>query len=402
MLRPSCRSGSSLVACSFWGRKNVFTQPGPGTDFGPQIVFHSSRRDIFQLLSLDGYSDRIDPWGRNMRRREFIGLIGTAALISPRPGYAQNNTTLPLVGVLVVPKEDTARQFVAALRKGLQEVGFTEGKNYSLAIRFGNGDFARLPSLAKELGALKPRVIVASSAAALVARESFPDLPVVFTAVADDPIALGFVESYARPGGMMTGNVMNAVGGEETITQKRIGFFKELVPGLKRLGMIARGPLPNPVLNGLATREENALRKVAAQFGFEFMRYNFDTLDDLESTFASALRDNVSAFYISGQPTLFNNMSRVVSLVAASGKPGFGSYPEWGRAGLLVSYSTDLVDGFRHAGIYAGKILNGAKPADLPIEQADKFTLVINLKTAKALGIVVPPTLLALADEVVD
>ncbi len=337
-----------------------------------------------------------------MRRREFIGLIGTAALISPRPGYAQNNTTLPLVGVLVVPKEDTARQFVAALRKGLQEVGFTEGKNYSLAIRFGNGDFARLPSLAKELGALKPRVIVASSAAALVARESFPDLPVVFTAVADDPIALGFVESYARPGGMMTGNVMNAVGGEETITQKRIGFFKELVPGLKRLGMIARGPLPNPVLNGLATREENALRKVAAQFGFEFMRYNFDTLDDLESTFASALRDNVSAFYISGQPTLFNNMSRVVSLVAASGKPGFGSYPEWGRAGLLVSYSTDLVDGFRHAGIYAGKILNGAKPADLPIEQADKFTLVINLKTAKALGIVVPPTLLALADEVVD
>ena len=268
-----------------------------------------------------------------MRRREFIGLIGTAALSFPRPAYPQNNAGLPLVGFLASTKQDTefARQIIAALRKGLQEEGFAEGKKYFLAIRFANGDFARLPSLAKELDAIKPRVIVASSAAALVARESFPDLPVVFTAIADDPIALGFAESYARPGGMMTGNVMNAVGGEETITQKRIGFFKELVPGLTRLGMVARA------LSGLATREENALRKAAAQFGFEFMRYNFDTLDDLGSTFASALRDNVSAFYISGQPTLFNNMSRVMSLVAASGKPSFGPYPEWARAGLLLS-----------------------------------------------------------------
>jgi putative ABC transport system substrate-binding protein len=339
-----------------------------------------------------------------MRRREFIGLIGTAALSFPRPAYSQNNTSLPLVGFLVPTKQDTyyGTQIIAALRNGLQEEGFIEGKNYSLAIRFANGDFARLPSLAKELGAIKPRVVVASSTAALVASKSFPDLPVVFTAVADDPIALGFAESYARPGGMMTGNVMNAIGGEETITQKRIGFFKELVPGLTRLGMVARASLPDPVYNGLATREENALRKAAAQFGFEFMRYNFDTLDDLESTFASALRDNVSAFYISGQPTLFNNMARVMSLVEASGKPSFGPYPEWGRAGLLLSYSTDLVDGYRHAGIYAGKILNGAKPGDLPIEQASKFTLVINRKTAKALGIVVPPTLLAIADEVIE
>jgi putative ABC transport system substrate-binding protein len=339
-----------------------------------------------------------------MRRREFIGLIGTAVLCFPGSAYPQNNAGLPLVGFLVLIKQDTeyASHIIAALRKGLQEEGFTEGKNYSLAMRFANGDFARLPSLAKELGALKPRVVVASSTAAIVARESFPDLPVVFTAIADDPIALGFAESYARPGGMMTGNVMNAVGGEETITQKRIGFFKELVPGLTRLGMVARAPQPDPLLNGLATREENALQKAAAQFGFQFMRYNFDTLDKLESTFASAIRDNVSAFYISGQPTLFNNMSRVTSLVAASGKPSFGPYPEWARAGLLLSYSTDLVDGYRHAGVYVGKILNGAKPGDLPIEQASKFTLVINQKTAKTLGITVPATVLALADEVIE
>jgi len=196
---------------------------------------------------------------------------------------------------------------------------------------------------------------------------------------------------------------MNAVGGEETMTQKRVGFFKELVPGLTRLGMIARSPLPNnSVLNGLPTQEENALRKVGAQFGFEFTRYNSGTPDELDSSFASALRDNVSALYISGAPGLFANMSRVISLVTASGKPSFGPYPDWGRAGLLLSYSSDLVDGFRQAGIYAGKILNGAKPGDLPILQADKFTLVINMKTAKSLGIVVPSTLLAVADEVIE
>jgi len=150
------------------------------------------------------------------------------------------------------------------------------------------------------------------------ARETFPDLPLVFTGVADDPISLGLVQSYVRPGGMLTGNVMNAVGGEETMTQKRVGYFKELIPGLTRLGMIARSPLPNnSVLNGLPTQEENALRKVGAQFGFEFTRYNSGTPDELDSSFASALRDNVSALYISGAPGLFANMSRVISLVTA-------------------------------------------------------------------------------------
>jgi len=340
-----------------------------------------------------------------MRRLEFIALTGTAALSFPRLAYSQTIADLPLVAVLAPTRENTelARQIIPALRKGLQQEGLTEGKHYSFAMRLANGEFARLPSLAKELGALKPRVVVASSMAIPPARETFPDLPLVFTGVADDPISLGLVQSYVRPGGMLTGNVMNAVGGEETMTQKRVGYFKELVPDLTRLGMIARSPLPNnSVLNGLPTQEENALRKVGAQFGFEFTRYNSGTPDELDSSFASALRDNVSALYISGAPGLFANMSRVISLVTASGKPSFGPYPDWGRAGLLLSYSSDLVDGFRQAGIYAGKILNGAKPGDLPILQADKFTLVINMKTAKSLGIVVPSTLLAVADEVIE
>ncbi len=189
---------------------------------------------------------------------------------------------------------------------------------------------------------------------------------------------------------------MNAVGGEETMAQKRIGLFKELVPGLKRLGMIA------PAKGLLAVKEKEALQKVAAHLGFEFVHYDLNTIDDLESSFAAGLRDDVSAFCISGEPLLVANLSRVMTFVTASGKPSVGPYPDWGRSGLLMSYSTDPIDGFRRAGAYAAKILKGAKPGDLPIEQASKFTLVINQKTAKALGIVVPPTLLALADEVIE
>src|SRR6266403_4596447 len=335
-----------------------------------------------------------------MRRREFIGLIGTATLSFPRPGYAQTKTDLPVVGLLIVHKSETktAKERVAALRKGLQEVGFVEGTNYSLAVRFAEGDVNRLPQLAKELGALHARVIVVSASLYGMDefRRAFPELPLVFTGIAADLVELGVVKSYVHPGGMMTGNVMNAVGGEETMTQKRIGIFKQLVPSLTRLGMIA------PANGVLAMKEKEALQKVAAQLDFEFVLYGLNTLDDLESAFAAGLRDDVSAFYISGEPLLSANLARVMSFVTASRKPTVGPYPDWGRAGLLMSYSTEPLDGFRRAGAYAAKILNGAKPGDLPIEQASKFTLVINQKTAKALGIVVPPTLLALADEVIE
>lgn len=333
-----------------------------------------------------------------MRRREFIGLIGTAALNFPRPGYAQTKTDLPVVGFLLPPKLDTtvAKDRIATLRKGLQEGGCIEGTNYSLAVRSTEGDLNRVPQIARELGGLTPRVFVVVGSGVDVFRRSFPGIPLVFTAIAADPIALGWAQSYVRPGGMLTGNVMNAVGGEETMTQKRIGLFKQLVPDLTRLGMIA-SDVAVAVL-----KEKDALQKVATELGFELVRYGLKTPDDLEAAFAAGLRDDVSAFYISGEPLLAGNLSRVMTSVTASRKPSVGTYPDWGRAGLLMSYATDPADGVRHAGIYAAKILNGAKPGDLPIEQASKFTLVINQKTAKALGIAVSPALLALADEVIE
>ena len=333
-----------------------------------------------------------------MRRRRCIGLIGTAAFSFLRPGLAKANTGLPLVGVLLTLKSDDelARQRVAAIHRGLQDVGLVEGTNYSLVVRFAEGDLSRWPSLVTELGALNPRLIIVGGYGASLTHGLLPQIPLVFTAFAIDPIKAGYAKSYAHPGGMLTGNVMNAAGGEETVTQKRIQLFKQIVPNLTRLGMIA--PEPGYV----ALREEEALQKISAQIGFELKHYGVRTPDDLEGAFASGRRDNVSAFYIPSEPLLSSNMSRVIAFAEASGKATVGSFPDWGRAGLLMSYSTDLLDGFRHAGIYAAKILNGATPGDLPIEQASKFIMVVNQKTAGKLGIVIPPAVLALADEVIE
>jgi putative ABC transport system substrate-binding protein len=333
-----------------------------------------------------------------MRRREFIELIATAALGFPRTGYAQTRTDLPLVGFLVPTKLDTAtaRERTNDLRRGLREGGYIEGENYALAVRSSEGNLARVQEIANELSARNPRVFVVVGSGVDVIRKSFPTTPLVFTAIAADPLAFGWAQSYAHPGGMLTGNVMNAVGGEETMVQKRIGLFKQLVPDLKRIGMIA-SDIAVAVL-----KEKQALEKVASELDFELVRYRANTADDLEAAFAAGLRDDVSAFYISGEPLLSSNLPRVMNLVMASRKPSVGPYPDWGRAGLLMSYATDPGDGVSKAGIYAAKILKGARPGDLPIEQASKFTLVINQKTAAALGIVVPPALLALADEVIE
>jgi putative ABC transport system substrate-binding protein len=209
----------------------------------------------------------------------------------------------------------------------------------------------------------------------------------IFTSYAADPIKAGFAESYIHPGGHATGNVMNAVGGEEALTQKRMNFFKEMVPDLKALGFIGSSSI-------LATSELNALRGVAGQFGFAVVRYELNGLDDVEGAVSASVGDGVGALYVSGEPLLYNNMPRVLPLVMAPGKPTVGTYPEWGRAGLLMSYSADLIDDFRRAGIYAAKILGGEKPADLPIEQASRFVLVLNIKA--------PDRLMAVADEVIE
>jgi ABC-type uncharacterized transport system substrate-binding protein len=329
-----------------------------------------------------------------MRRREFITLLGGAAAVAPSRAFPRPVSGLPLVAML--RPGASAEDFDAALRGGLKEGGFVEGTNFAFAMRFAGGNFERLAPLAAELAALKPRVIIATARAVPVAHRVAPTVPLVFTSFSADPIALGLVDSYARPGGMVTGNVMNASGGEEAVTTKRIGLFNELMPGRVLLGLI--GPTNNPVF----VAEQSGIKTAAGRLGFDVVLLRVSTLDDVEAAFASGLRSGVNAFYISGAPLLYVNRVKVAELAARSGRPTVGVYTESARAGLLMSYATDLVDGYRRAGAYAARILAGAKPGDLPVEQASKFTFVINLKTAKALGLTVPPSLLARADEVVD
>ena len=257
--------------------------------------------------------------------------------------------------------------------------------------------FDRLPGLALELAALKPRVIVASAAASTAVHKVAPELPMVFCSYAADPIKAGFAQSYVRPGGNTTGNVMNAVGGEEALTQKRMGLFKELVPGLKRLGFIGTAT------SILAVAELNALRK----------RRRSLRLRDRTPPDPGARRHRTrrcveqgrrrGSARCLGRAAVVQQYGARAAVCHGVGKTNASApIPRWGQAELLMSYSADLLDDFRRAGIYAAKILGGDKPGELPIEQASKFVLVVNVKTARQLGVGVPPTLLALADIVVE
>jgi len=307
------------------------------------------------------------------------------------PVFAQG--ALPLVGVVVPSSAIQASDRIDAVRDGLREAGLVEGIHYTFALRFGDGVADRLPGLILELGALKPRVIVSAGMASLV-KKLLPETPHVFTAVATDPIKVGLIDSYARPGGITTGNVLTPGGVDGSLTQKRIELFRQLVPNLQRLGFIGTST------NWVAIEELAGLRSAAKRLGIEVVHHPIQTIEDIEAAISASAQDGVDALYVSGEPLLISNLARTVEAIAQSGKPTVGPYPDFGRAGFLMSYSADLRDGFRRAGIYAGKILRGEKPGDLPVEQASKFVLIFNSVTAKRLGIAMPTTFLA--DEVIE
>jgi putative ABC transport system substrate-binding protein len=331
-----------------------------------------------------------------MKRREFIGLIGGAAAW-PRTTRGQQAANPPLVAVLAMATEQIANARSANIREGLKRAGLIEGKDYSMTVRFAEGDNARLLEIVRDLDRLKPRVYVTVANGPQPIHRLAPKVPVVFTAIAIDPVAYGWVESYAKPGGMTTGNVQNALGGLESLTSKQFQLFKELVPNLTRLGFI--GLMDTAVQFPV---EHASVQKAAKQLGFAVSMYEVPTLDDVESAIASAQRDEVSAFFVSISPRLVARIPQIVAALAKTGKPTLGPTAVWARGGLLMSYSTDFDEQARRAGGQVAQILKGANPGDLPIEQADKFTLILNLKTAKQLGITVPPALLAQADELIE
>jgi putative tryptophan/tyrosine transport system substrate-binding protein len=335
-----------------------------------------------------------------MRRREFLRVAGSSIVAWPLSAHSQQGSDLPIVAVLVPFSVAFAKLRLDAIRKGLGEAGLVEGTHYLTALRFADGQMDRLPGLARELQSLKPAVFVIGGSLAIIS-ELQPTPPVVFTGVAMDPVQRGFAQSYARPGGMVTGNVLNALGGEDTIAEKRIALFKELVPGLTRLGMF--GPARGERATGtLFDKEVSAGLRVSSRLGFESREYRLKTINELGDAIVSGVHDGVDAIYLSGEPLLITNLSRALPVIMAAGKPTLGTYVEWARAGILMTYGADLLDSYRRAGIYAGKIVQGVKPGDLPIEQPTKFTLAINAKTAKQLGISSPAALLASADEIIE
>ena len=326
-----------------------------------------------------------------MRRREFITLIGGAATW-PLAGRAQQ-AALPVIGFIRDGSADPNARFAAAFRKGLNETGYIEGQNVTVEYHWLEGTYDRLPALLADL--VRRRVAVIATPGTLpsrAAKAATAAIPIVF-GVGEDPVKLGLVASLARPGGNVTGINFFA---QETVA-KRLRLLHELVPKAIRVAVLV-----NP---GNATVAESTVReaqKAAPSMGLQIQILNATTIGEIDAAFATLARERLDALFVAGDAFLINRRVQLVTLSARDRIPA--SYPirEPVEAGGLMSYGTDLADSFRQIGVYTGTILKGAKPADLPVLQSTKFELVINLTTAKALGLTIPAGVLSIADEVIE
>jgi ABC-type uncharacterized transport system substrate-binding protein len=327
-----------------------------------------------------------------VKRREFITLLGGAAAAWPLVARAQQSA-MPVIGVLDARSPGTIENQLRAFRQGLKDTGYVEGENVALEYRWADNQMDRLATLAAELVRRRPTVIAASGPVTVfAAKAATTTIPTVFV-INEDPVRLGLVASLARPGGNLTGiNLFNA-----EITAKRLDLLRELVPGAARVGVLV-----NPTN---ATTTESTLRDVAVAAratGLQIKVLNASTSREIEAAFASFMRERPDVLFIASDPYFNSRRAQLVVLAARHTIPATYAQRDFVEAGGLMSYGTNIADAFRQIGVYAGRILKGANPADLPVVQASKFELVINLPTAVALGLEVPPTLLARADEVIE
>jgi putative tryptophan/tyrosine transport system substrate-binding protein len=329
-----------------------------------------------------------------MQRREFIVHLSGATAASaawPLAAGAQTSAKIPRVGFIVGGSRTEASQRVEAFRQGLRELGYVEGQTIALEVRYAEGRAEQLPELVADLVGLKVDVLVAgSSPGALAAKKATETIPIVM--IAADPVGLGLVASLARPGGNVTGLSYFV----EVIVAKRLQLLTELVPGVARVAV-----LRNPIVEVHATFWREA--EVAARtFGVALQPLDVRGPEDFEAAFAAATRGNAQALIAFDDAGTLVHRRRLVALAASSRLPAMYFLREFPDEGGLISYGASFVVLFRRAATFVDKILKGAKPADLPVEQPTKFELVINRKTANALGLTVPPTLLAQADEVIE
>ena len=325
-----------------------------------------------------------------MRRREFITFLGGAAAFWPLAANAQQAGKPPTIGFLGAASQSGWSSWTNAFITRLRELGWIEGHTVAIEYRWAEGRKERFAEFAAEFVRLKVDVIVTAASAGYAAKQATSTIPIVL-AVATDPVGDGLVMSLARPGGNVTGMSLQ----QNDIAGKRLGLLREILPSLKRVAILADAGFPADAL------EMDQVEAMARSFGIEITRLALRGADDIAPAL-EALKGGAGALYVCADSLTTTNRLLIITLAQAARLPTIFGARENVEAGGLMSYGPSFSDLFRSAAEYVDKILRGAKPADLPIEQPTKFELVINLKTAKALGLTIPPGVLAITDEVIE
>jgi ABC-type uncharacterized transport system substrate-binding protein len=327
-----------------------------------------------------------------MRRREFIWLFGGAAVLWPLAVYAQQRP-MPVIGFLNVASPGPLRQQIAAFREGLKESGYVEGQNVAVEYRWAEGQYERLPELAADLVRQQVSVIFVGGGAPaeLAVKAATTTIPIVFS-TGGDPVRSGLVASLNQPSGNITGVYHFATG----LEAKRLGLLHEMLPKATPIAVL---------INPNYADAEDQLRDVqeaAARLGVQLVVVRANAESDFNAAFSTVVQQRSGALLVCASPFFNNKREQLVVLAARHALPAIFEWRDFAAAGGLMSYGTSLADAYHQVGVYAGQILRGTKPGDLPVVQSTKFELVINLSTAKALGIEVPPTLSARADEIIE